>query len=345
MNATSKKSNPIRVAIIGLGKMGLVHAATLRTDPRVDLCALCDTSKFMVQTLQNFLPGIRFYRDYDEMLRKESVDAIYITTPTGSHAQIAGDCARAGKHIFVEKPLGTDLAEAAQVADAVRDKGVQSQVGYVCRYAPTFEKAKEILDAGAIGAVLGFGSVKYSSDVMRKVEKSWRFMRKKSEGGGGVVNEFACHGIDLLVWMFGEPRGVDARVESWYSAQVEDYVHGVFDYGDFSGWVDSSWSMQDYRKPYTRIEVTGDNGKMIVTDSELRWLVTRDHAGHNAGWYSTNITELYEPTRIFVGDIMFTRQTDAFIEAIEGGPSARSTATEALRTQRVLEAIHKNGVR
>lgn len=345
MNVSSKKSNPIRVAIIGLGKMGLVHAATLRTDPRIDLCALCDTSKFMVQSLKNFLPGVNFYRDYNEMLTKESIDTVYVTTPTGSHAHIAGDCARAGKHIFVEKPLATDLSEAKQVADAIQEKGVQSQVGYVCRYAPTFEKAKEILDAGAIGTILGFGSVKYSSDVLRKVEKSWRFMRKKAEGGGGVVNEFACHGIDLLVWMFGEPRGVEAKVESWYSAEVEDYVHAGFDYKDFSGWIDSSWSMQDYRKPYTRIEVTGDNGKLIVTDSELRWLVTRDHAGHAAGWYSTNITELYEPTRIFVGDIMFTRQTDAFIGAIGGGPPARSAVTEALRTQRVLEAIHKHSAR
>jgi predicted dehydrogenase len=342
MNASSKKSNPIRVAIIGLGKMGLVHAATLRTDPRVQLSALCDTSKFMVQSLKNFLPGIKFYRDYFEMMRKESIDAVYLTTPTGSHAKIAGDCAKAGKHIFVEKPLGTDLTEATQAADAIQEKNLRSQVGYVCRYAPTFEKAKELLDAGAIGSILGFGSVKYSSDVMRKVEKSWRFMRKKAEGGGGVVNEFACHGIDLLVWMFGEPRETNARVESWYSAQVEDYVHAIFDYGDFSGWIDSSWSMQDYRKPYTRIEVTGDNGKLIVPDSELRWLVARDHEDHEAGWYSTNITELYEPTRIFVGDIMFTRQTDAFIEAIEGGPPARCDAMEALRTQRVLEAIHNS---
>jgi predicted dehydrogenase len=345
MNASSKNSNPIRVAVIGLGKMGLVHAATMRTDPRVHLTALCDTSKFMVQALKNFLPGINFYRDYNDMMQKESIDAVYITTPTGSHANIVSDCARAGKHIFVEKPLGTDLTEANQAADAVKQKGLHSQVGYVCRYAPTFEKAKEILDSGAIGSVLGFGSVKYSSDVMRKVEKSWRFMRKKSEGGGGVVNEFACHGVDLLVWMFGEPKSVSAKVESWYSAQVEDYVHAIFDYGKFSGWIDSSWSMQDYRKPYTRIEVTGDNGKLIVTDSELRWLVTNDHAGHKAGWYSTNITELYEPTRIFVGDIMFTRQTDAFIESMEGGPPARSNITEALRTQRVLEAIHKHGDR
>ncbi|MFH1755505.1 MAG: Gfo/Idh/MocA family oxidoreductase [Candidatus Latescibacterota bacterium] len=345
MNDSSKNSNPIRVAIVGLGKMGLVHAATLRTDPRVQLCAMCDTSKFMVQTLKNFLPGIHFYRDYHEMIDKESIDAIFVTTPTGSHAQIAGDCVKAGKHLFVEKPLGTDLADAVQVADAVREKGVQSQVGYVCRYSPTFEKAKEILDAGAIGTVLSFGSVKYSSDVMRKVEKSWRFMRKKSEGGGGVVNEFACHGIDLLVWMFGEPAQVHAKVESWYSAQVEDYVHAVFDYGDYSGWIDSSWSMQDYRKPYTRIEVTGDNGKLTVTDSELQWLINRDHAGHEAGWHSTNITELYEPTRIFVGDIMFTRQADAFIEAVGGGRPARSAVPEALRTQRVLEAIHQNNKR
>jgi predicted dehydrogenase len=97
--------------------------------------------------------------------------------------------------------------------------------------------------------------------------------------------------------------------------------------------------MQDFRKPYNRIEVTGDNGKLIVTDSEVRWFVQRSHAGHEPGWFSTNVTELYRPTRIFVGDVMFTRQADDFIASIRGGDPARSPAAEALTTQRVLEAI------
>ncbi|MBI4721046.1 MAG: Gfo/Idh/MocA family oxidoreductase, partial [Chitinivibrionia bacterium] len=255
----SNESGAIKVAVIGLGKMGLVHASTIRPHPRIELAAFCDTSKFMVQSLRAFLPAVRFFDDFRKMLAEEELDAVYITTPTGSHAPIAGECARAGKHLFVEKPLATNLKEAESVAREVRASGVRSHVGYVCRYMPTFERAKEILDAGALGRVLGFSAVKYSSDVLRNVEKSWRFMRKASEGGGGVVNEFACHGIDLVVWMFGEPKGVHARMESWYSSDVEDYVHAMFDYGEFSGWIDSSWSMQDYRKPYTRIEVTGEN--------------------------------------------------------------------------------------
>ena len=339
-NQTDK--TPVRAAVIGLGKMGLVHAATLRTHPGVVLEAFCDTSRFMTETLGTFFPDARFYDDYQKMMREETLDAVFITTPSGSHANIVADCAAAGKHVFVEKPLATTLADATRAADAIESGGVRSQVGYVCRYAPTFERAREILQTGAIGRLLNFGSVKYSSDVIRKVEKSWRFMRKSSEGGGGVVNEFACHGIDLLVWMFGEPEKTSARVESWYSAEVEDYVHAVFEYGDFTGWIDSSWSMQDYRKPYNRIEVTGDNGKLIVTDSELRWFVARAHAGHEAGWFSTNVTELYQPTRIFVGDIMFTRQSDDFLASITNGSSTRSPADDALRTQRVLEAIHSH---
>jgi predicted dehydrogenase len=341
MTLESASSKPLKAAIIGLGKMGIVHAATIRTHPGVDLCAFCDTSKFMVQSIEKFISGLRFYQDYREMLGHEELDVVFITTPTSTHAEIAEFCAAAGKHVFVEKPLGTDLTEAKRVDDAARKAGVQTQVGYVCRYAPTFEKAKEILDSGAIGRVMGFGSVKYSSDVQRKVEKSWRFMRKSSGGGGGVVNEFACHGVDLLVWMFGEPTSVTSKLESWYSSEVEDYVHAVFDYGDFSGWIDSSWSMQDFRKPYNKIEVTGDNGKLIVTDSEIRWLVNRQHAGHEAGWFSNSITDLYESTRIFVGDIMFTRQADAFLGAIDGGPPARSPVPDALRTQGVLEAIRE----
>ncbi len=337
---TPGSSNKLRAAIIGLGKMGLVHASTIATHPDIELSAFCDTSKFMLQALKAFFPGIRFYGDYEEMLAKEPLDVVYITTPTGLHGKISGACAGAGKHIFVEKPLATNLDEAEQVVGSIRKNRIKSQVGYVCRYSPTFEKAKEILDSGVIGRILGFGSVKYSSDVQRKVEKSWRFMRKASGGGGGVVNEFACHGVDLLVWLFGEPRGVEAKLESWYSSDVEDYVHAFFDYGDFSGWIDSSWSMQDFRKPYTRIEVTGDNGKMTVTDSEIRWLIARPHAGCGAGWFSMNITELYKPVRIFVGDIMFTRQADAFIDDIKGGRPSRCDAEDALRTQRVLESIH-----
>jgi predicted dehydrogenase len=222
---------------------------------------------------------------------------------------------------------------------------VRSQVGYVCRYAPTFERARRILEEGAIGRILGFGSVKYSSDVQRKVEKSWRFMRKAKEGGGGVVNEFACHAVDLLVWFFGEPKRVTARTESWYSAEVEDMVHAVFEYEGFSGWLDSSWSMQDYRKPYNRIDVTGDNGRLSVTDSEIRWMLNKDHGEYKAGWHARNVTDLYEPVRIFVGDIMFTRQADDFLRSVEGGDPSRSPAIEGLRTQRVLEEIKRGAHR
>lgn len=335
----SKNKSPLRAAIVGLGKMGLVHASTIKTHPDVDLVAFCDTSKFMTSALSNFFPDIEFYGDYKEMLDKESLDVVYITTPTGSHAKIANDCAAAGKHIFVEKPLATDYREAEQVDRSVRKHGVKTQVGYVCRYAPTFEKARDIVKSGALGRILNFGSVKYSSDVVKKVENSWRFMRKASEGGGGVVNEFACHGIDLLVWIFGAPKKARGRMESWYSAEVEDYVHASFEYDTFSGWIESCWSMQDYRKPYNRIDVTGDNGKLSVTDSELRWLINKANGGQDAGWHSTNVTELYEPVDIFVGDIMFSRQADSFLASIRGGEPARSVTSEALVTQKVLEAI------
>jgi predicted dehydrogenase len=335
----STQSTPLRAAIVGLGKMGLVHASTIKTHPDVDLVAFCDTSKFMTSALGNFFPPIKFYADYNEMLEKESLDVVYITTPTGSHAKIAQDCAAAGKHVFVEKPMATSLSEAEQIDQFAAKHGVKTQVGYVCRYAPTFEKAHEIIHSGALGRILNFGSVKFSSDVIKKVENSWRFMRKASEGGGGVVNEFACHGIDLLVWIFGEPKKVGARTESWYSAQVEDYVHASFEYDDFSGWIESCWSMQDFRKPYNKIDVTGDNGKLTVTDSEMRWLINKSYGGQEAGWHSTNITELYQPVNIFVGDIMFSRQADSFLASIRGGEPARSVTSEALRTQRVLEAI------
>jgi len=340
--------------VVGLGKMGIVHAATVKTHPQVEIVAYCDTSKFMLQSLKTFLTRgssrgrgeePRFYSDYRRMLRDEQLDLVYITTPTGAHSAIAVDCAQAGKHFFVEKPLGTDLEEAQKAASAVAAAGVKTQVGYVCRYAPTFEKAREILTSGALGRILGFGAVKYSSDVLRKVEKSWRFMRKSSEGGGGVVNEFTCHAVDLLVWFFGEPADVSARTENWYSAEVEDYVHAVMVYDGFSGWLDSSWSMQDYRKPYTRIEVTGDNGKLVVTDSEVKWLVKKKHASFEPGWYSLNATDLYQPVRIFVGDIMFTRQADDFLRSILSGGEPRSPAPEALRTQRVLEMIKKGAKR
>ena len=341
----TQTDSKLRAGIIGLGKMGLVHASTIRTHPDVEVTALCDTSKFMTQALGNFFPDVRFYGDFEKMLSSEDIDVVFVTTPTGSHAPIALECARAGKHLFVEKPLSTTLAEAEQLSREIATASVRSQVGYVCRYAPTFEKAREIIRSGALGKIQNFGSVKYSSDVTRRVEKSWRFMRKSSAGGGGVVNEFACHGIDLLIWIFGEPKGIESKLESWYSEQVEDYVHARFDYGDFSGWIDSSWSMQDYRKPYNRIDVTGENGKLFVTDSEVRWLVNESSAGHEAGWHYASVTDLYQPVRIFIGDIMFSRQADDFVASVKGGAQSRCPAEEALRTQRVLEAVRSNGVR
>lgn len=332
----------MRVAVIGIGKMGLLHAGILNALEGVELCALSDTSKYLLGMIQNLKP-VPVYDDYKKMLDREKPDAAVIATPVKLHVPMMRECAERGIHFLVEKPLSLDAREADKLRKEVAERRLVTMVGYMLRYSETFEKAKEIIASGALGRVQGFAGTSYVAQLFQP-GKGWRYSRKES--GGGVVIGQATHLLDLLHWYFGQPTRVSATSQHLYSEDVEDAAHGLLEFeGGVQGWIDCSWSRRHHRLLEIAVEVQAENGTLSVDDDSVKLFLDEPAFGHAAGWSHWKKPDLFRGVPIDIGGPQYTRQDEAFARAVMHGGTLESDVENAWRVQQTVDAIYQSAKR
>jgi myo-inositol 2-dehydrogenase/D-chiro-inositol 1-dehydrogenase len=145
-------TNRVNIAVIGTGRMGSVHTRNLvRKIPEANVAAVCDIRLEVAQAIADELGIRRVVRDYHELLADPDIPAVLIATPTDTHTMIIEDAARAGKHIFSEKPLSLDLPSIDAALAVVEQAGVKLQVGFNRRFDQSFRRVREIVASGQIG--------------------------------------------------------------------------------------------------------------------------------------------------------------------------------------------------
>lgn len=187
----------IRMGLIGAGRMGKVFAHTLAfTVSEVDLIAVADVDpKTGAEVAARF--GAKYsYTDYNELLKRDDIDAVVVVTPTATHAEVIKAAALAGKHIFSEKPLAQTLSMCDEAIAAVNAAGVKLQLGFMRRFDPAYVLAKKKIEAGAIGTPVMFRSS--SRDPKRT---SLEFARR--ENSGGLIMDMGVHDFDQARWLMG----------------------------------------------------------------------------------------------------------------------------------------------
>lgn len=259
-----------RVGIVGLGKMGVLHAGIVNQLPYSQIQAVCEKDKLVSAVAKKLLPKeVQFYDDHVEMATEENLDAVFITTPIGSHTPIIADLAKLKPDLslFVEKPLARSAELARTACEAVRNLSGVHMVGFQKRFSPLFREAKRLIDLKSIGELTFFRTSMYSSDVLRE-GKSWR----SKDGIGGVLLDLAPHLLDVILWLFGDVQTVsEVKRKRIYSKSVDDSTHARFAFeSGLSGYMDASWSESGYRLPEIELEIYGKIGKMTLTDDELK---------------------------------------------------------------------------
>lgn len=185
---------PLKLALIGAGRMGRAHARVLAEVLFVDITTVCDSNPGSARDLAGQCSAKATSR-IEDVLDDRAVQAVIITTPTTTHAELIERAARAGKHIFVEKPIASTLPEAMRAAAAVVAAGVQCQVGFQRRYDPSYQEAKRAIDAGELGAVEGYRAV--SRDAR---PPPLAFL----ETSGGLMMDLGIHDLDSARHLVGE---------------------------------------------------------------------------------------------------------------------------------------------
>ena len=207
---------PLGVAIAGFGWMGRVHTQAytrvLHHFPQLtvapQLVAVADEVPGRAEDAADQFGFVKAVRDWRDLAADPDVAAVSIAAPNFLHREIGVAMAKAGKHIWIEKPVGLTADDARAVADAVKEAGVAGTVGFNYRNAPAVTAAKEMIDGGELG-VLTHVRFRMFSDYAAHPESalSWRFERER--GGSGVLGDVASHAVDLARYLLGE---IDALV-------------------------------------------------------------------------------------------------------------------------------------
>lgn len=332
----------IRVAIVGLGKMGLSHLAILRAHPGIELVAACDGLGFLTGVLERYA-ALKCYNDFDEMLRRESLDAILIATPSKSHADLVRKAIAARLHIFCEKPFVLEYADGTQLVDAAEAAGLVTQVGYHYRFVATFGEAAKILRGGALGRIHHVRAEAHGPVVLRPKGSTWRSNR---QDGGGVIYDYACHAIDLVHFVVGNIESVCGVIRNRvFSRDVDDEVYCSFQsQGGVSGQLCVNWSDESCRKMTTRLSIWGENGNLKVDRQECQVYLREPVAAFPRlakGWTTLNITELMPPEWYYLRGEEYSRQIDQFVRRVSAMEvRGLNDFRSALATDKVVAMIH-----
>jgi predicted dehydrogenase len=328
----------IKLAVVGLGKMGLSHHAIVNAHPDTELVAICDTSSYALGVLEKYT-GVPAHSDYERMLRDVDLDAVVIATPSRFHAGMVRAALEHGLHVFCEKPFTLHPGEGAELARLAAEKGLVTQVGYHNRFVGAFREVKSLLDAGAIGKVTHVLGEAYGPVVLKPKGGTWR---SKPEEGGGSLYDYAAHPIDLLNWYMGEPVGVGGTVlNRIFSRETDDEAYGTLFYsGGASARISVNWSDESHRKMTTRITVWGTAGRIYADRQECQVYLREGAAipaGYTPGWNMRYTTELTEPVGFYLRGEEYSAQIDHFVARVKDGRAEGENGFEsAAATDRVI---------
>lgn len=303
----------VRVCLVGAGRAGRVHANSVaRHLPHATLAAAVDAD---VKTLAAAAADVGIpatFTSLDAALDSAEFDAVVITTPTFTHRDLAVAAARAGKHVFVEKPMAISLAECDEMIAAADGAGVNLQIGFMRRFDPEFRAAHERIVAGEIGKPMLIKSLTHGPGL----PPAWARDRKLSNG---MIAEVNSHDWDCVRWLTGsDPEAVSATVANFKGRErgVEDpdfydTLHASVRFE--SGALGSITGVCPCDYGYdARVEIVGEKGLMQIGGIQGHGvvIVTDRDTGLRAPVYRT------WPERFAWG---YIREMEHFVDAIRNG--------------------------
>lgn len=206
-------SSPVRFGLIGFGAWGSHHARAIVESPRAELVAIAARSEQSQAAARDAHPGARVVADYHELLDDPGIEVVDAVLPSHLHHPIGLDVLRAQKHLLMEKPMAISEAQCDDLLAVARDRGLKLAVGHEFRLSSLWGKAKEMIDAGAIGTPQ-YLLIELWRRPYRLGADGWRYDIARV---GNWILEEPIHFFDLARWYFsglGDPVSVFARANS-----------------------------------------------------------------------------------------------------------------------------------
>jgi predicted dehydrogenase len=320
---------PVRVGVVGLGYWGPNLARNFQALPDAELRWCCDASPAARERTAPMVPAARMTDRIEDLLEDETLDAMVLATPVGTHAELAVRVLEAGKHCFVEKPLAQSVADAEHAVAAAELSGRTLMVGHLLEYHPGVRKLKELADTGELGDIhyiygnrLNLGKVRADENAL------W---------------SLGAHDISVLMHLVDEePQELTARGESYLRPGVEDVVFCFLRFpSGISGHLHLSWLDPHKERRFT---VVGSKRMATFDDMAVEGKLTLydkgfDEDTRSYGEYITRSGDIFSP-RIPNSEPL-RLECEHFVASIRNGTPPRSDGHSGLRVVRVLERLQQ----
>lgn len=324
------------MALIGCGEIAsAVHLRVLTRSRHAQLVVAADPSSAARERARR-IARIDVTADPQAAIDREDVAAVVVCAGTDQHAALALATLRAGKHLYLEKPLATDVAEGEQLVAEAERSGVVAAIGFNRRYHPLFARARALVAEGVIGRVVA-GQAAFCEPIALEAMPEWK---RRVASGGGVLLDLATHHVDLVPWLIGrELLATDARVSS--GTTEEDSARVQMRLPDDVE-VEGFYSFRAARSDF--VELIGDAGVLRVDryEGSLRVWVARDglHAVRQKRFRPDGATLSWRARRFLrpADEPSYRRALRAWLDAVGGLNRELPTLRDGLENLRAIKA-------
>jgi len=258
----------LKTVIAGCGKIFPMHAVPVSRDPHAVLTAVCDVKPERAGAAAERF-GCRAYTDFEVMLEQEKPDVVHICTPHYLHVPMAIYSLERNINVFMEKPPAISFDQLEELKKAAAKSEAQLGFCYQNRYNASIRAAKDLIDSGKAGKVLGARAfVTWCRGAAYYTESGWRGSLK-TEGGGVLINQ-SVHTQDLLCFLLGDPTTVDATMTNHHLKDVIEVEDTLEAYIDFNGVHASFYATTSYCADVAPlIEIACENMTIRVEDPHV----------------------------------------------------------------------------
>ena len=329
----------LRVAVVGLGKMGILHLSVLSTLNGVEVVAIIDIDKGLGKTAQSMGTRANFYKSLEEAVKKEKIEAVFICTPNFVHREALQSCLKKKIPCFIEKPVFVKHKDYEDIEKMV--KGSLVAAGYFWLYKREVVMAKGILDRKKIGKVKSYRVWLKHSEVFGP-KKGWIFTKKLS--GGGVLMNPGPHAFSLITHFFGLGKIEEAKIKHLYGNEVEDEAKLSLTHGNgVTGTLAVSWSVPNYPVMVVEFEILGTNGYIKFQGNKLKV----KEAGRREKIYEYH--ELPVSKGVFnlnprSGGEAYFLEDKAFVEAVLDGKKLVNSLSFARKTELMISKAYEKAI-
>ena len=362
----------IGIAMVGYGMIGRVHSLGYRDlplyypgqFPAPRLAAVCTSRPETAQAAAQEAGFAAWTSDLNALLALPGVDVVDCSVPNDQHKEVILAAIAAGKHVYCEKPLAMNGAEAREIARAAQVGGVHFGMTFNYRFIPAIMRARQLIESGALGQIYSYHAVFYHSgyqDPNRPLV--WRMRRERS--GGGALVDLGSHIIDLMRYLLGEyemvrcvtqtyvkERPVRAGSNQLAPVTVDDAAwlqarHATGAFGTLEVSRYATGTLDDLR-----FEIFGRHGALRFDLMDPNWLYYYDASrpaeplGGERGWARLETVQSYPgaaspPARTVLGWTRTHAENQAaFLRAVAAGQEPVPGLVDGLRTQFVLDAAY-----